>query len=52
MRFVPLVVLLLILVVLMAGWGRRGLRAAQGIAVVIAGLLLLAVLFALVLRSA
>jgi hypothetical protein len=51
MRFVPLVVLLLILVVLMAGSGRRGLRAAEQIALVIAGFLVLAVLFALVLRS-
>jgi hypothetical protein len=52
MRFVPFVILLLILVVLMAGSGRRGLKAAERIALVIAGLLVLAVLFALVARSA
>ena len=50
MKFLPAIVVLIGLVMLMAGAGRRGLRAGEQIAAVILGFLVLALVFGWLVR--
>jgi hypothetical protein len=47
-KYLPAILILLGLVVLMAGPGRRGIRTGEQIGIVIIGFIVLAVLFAFV----
>lgn len=48
MRFLPAIIILIGIVMLMAGPGRKGIRAGEQIGLVIVGFLVLAILFGLV----
>ncbi len=52
MKYVPALVILIAMVMLMAGAGRRGVRAGESIGIVIVIFLVLAALFAVIVRRA
>lgn len=49
MKYAPLLIPLILLVIVMAGPGARRRRVGEGVLVTLGGLLLLAILFALIL---
>ena len=49
MKYAPFMIGLIVLVILMAGPGKRGWRVGEGLLITVGGLLLLAILFGLIL---